>query len=273
VTGSDTESNGLERQRGGDLKVIILAGGVGSRLSEETGVKPKPMVEVGGRPLLWHIMKSYGACGYTEFIVALGYMGRVIKRYFADCAVVEPDLTITLHDGKVIRHVHEPQDPWTVRLIDTGQETHTGGRIRRLSPHIDGTFMATYGDGVADLDINDLVRFHQSHGRLATLTAVRPPARFGAVELDGDLVSSFREKPQTGEGWINGGFFVLEPEVLDYIEDDRTDFSKEPLQKLAADNQLAAYQHDSFWQCMDTLRDKELLQSLWDSGQAPWKIW
>ncbi len=255
------------------MKVILLAGGIGSRLSEETVSKPKPLVQVGNRPILWHIMKHYAAYGHDDFLVALGYKGEMIKRYFADYADLASDLTVNLGAGKVIRHKQEPDEAWKVGLIDTGQDTHTGGRIRRLAPYINGSFMATYGDGVSDVNIEKLVEFHKSHGKLATLTAVRPPARFGSLSFEGDAITDFTEKPQTGEGWINGGFFVLEPEVLDYIEGDSMDFSKEPLSNLAKDGQLMAYKHETFWQCMDTLRDKELLDSLWDGGNAPWRNW
>jgi glucose-1-phosphate cytidylyltransferase len=255
------------------MKVVILAGGLGSRLSEETVSKPKPLVQIGGKPIIWHIMKHYAAHGYEDFLIALGYKGDMIKQYFAEYATLASDLTVNLGANKVIRHTQQPEENWNVGLIDTGLHTHTAGRIRRLAPHYNGTFMATYGDGVSDVDISKLVDFHKSHGKLATMTAVRPPARFGAIEFDGDQITSFTEKPQTGEGWINGGFFVLEPEVLDYIESDDIDFSKEPLANLAKDGQLMAYRHQNFWQCMDTLRDKELLESLWDGGSAPWNNW
>lgn len=255
------------------VKVVILAGGVGSRLSEETISKPKPMVEIGGRPILWHIMKAYWQAGFDDFVLALGYKGHYIKRYFAEYAELECDITVTLRNGKVIRHEQELAEQWTVTLADTGQDTHTGGRLRRLARFYNGTFMATYGDGVSNLDLRALLEFHRSHGKLATITAVRPPARFGAIVMNGHDVVSFTEKPQTGEGWINGGFFVLEPEVLEYIDGDHVDFSKEPLQQLASDGQLMAFRHTDFWQCMDTLRDKVLLDTLWDRGSAPWKTW
>lgn len=258
---------------GHGVKVVILAGGVGSRLSEETVSKPKPMVEIGGRPILWHIMKMYWQAGFGEFILALGYRGQHVKQYFTSYAQLQSDLTVTLRDGKVIRHDQEPAEQWTVTMVDTGLKSHTGGRLRRLARHYNGTFMATYGDGVSNVDLGKLLEFHRSHGKLATLTAVRPPARFGAIALNGSSVLSFTEKPQTGEGWINGGFFVLEPEVLEYIDGDRVDFSKEPLQRLALDGQLMAYKHTDFWQCMDTLRDKVNLDRYWDSGTAPWKTW
>ncbi len=258
------------------MKAVILAGGVGSRLSEETVMRPKPLVEIGGHPILWHIMKQYANYGIEDFVVALGYKGDMIKRFFTEFAEVQGDLTVDLAKGSVVRHeqASSSSEDWSVELIDTGLKTHTGGRLRRLRPQLGTeTFMATYGDGVSDVNISKLLEFHKSHGKLATLTAVRPPARFGALEFDGDNITSFTEKPQTGEGWINGGFFVLEPEVLDYIESDRIDFSKEPLQALAEEGQLAAYRHDDFWQCMDTLRDKVHLEKMWESGDAPWKTW
>jgi glucose-1-phosphate cytidylyltransferase len=259
-------------ENGGAVRVVILAGGSGSRLSEETVDKPKPMVEIGTHPILWHIMKIYGHHDFRDFVIPLGYKGEVIKRYFAEYASLSGDLTVEMGRGTVELHRGASED-WTVRLVDTGLTTATGGRMRRVRAHLDSTFMMTFGDGVADIDIDELVRFHRAHGKLATLTAVRPPARFGHVELDGDRVDVFSEKPQAGEGWINGGFFVLEPEVLDYIEGDDVYFQKEPLERLANEGQLMAYRHGSFWQCMDTLRDKVYLQDLWESGSAPWKVW
>ena len=255
------------------MKTLILAGGTGSRLSEETVSRPKPMVEIGGRPIIWHIMKHYAHYGLDDFLIALGYKGEYIKRYFADYAHLASDLTVNLREGKVIRHNQDAEEAWNIALIDTGLNTHTGGRIRKMASFIDGTFMATYGDGVADVDIDQLLAFHRTQGKLATLTAVRPPSRFGSLEFDGDNVTAFTEKPQMGEGWINGGFFVLEPEVLDYIDGDGIDFSKEPLMNLAKDGQLAAFKHESFWQCMDTQRDMVYLQELWDGGAPPWKTW
>lgn len=255
------------------MKVAILAGGVGSRLAEETEAKPKPMVEVGGEPLLWHVMKIYAHYGFEDFVVALGYKGEQIKRWMVDYCSLSSDLTVSLRDGEVTVHEGEREN-WTVNLIDTGQGTATGGRIKRLAPHMgDGTFMLTWGDGVADIDIPALLAFHRSHGKLATLTAARPPARFGHMELDGGKVSEFSEKPQTGEGWINGAFFVLEPEIFNYIDGDDTQWEREPLEQLAKDGELMAYRHYGFWQCMDTLRDRKLLESLWASEQAPWKVW
>jgi glucose-1-phosphate cytidylyltransferase len=256
------------------MKVAILAGGVGSRLSEETVVKPKPMVEIGNRPILWHIIKTYVHHGLDDFVVALGYRGEYIKRWMADYASLTSDLTIDMRTGGVGVHNSDERDEWRVSLIETGQKTGTGGRIKRLKPYLgDSTFCLTWGDGVSDVDITELIAFHRRHGKLCTLTAVRPPARFGHLELDGDRIVEFSEKPQTGEGWINGAFFVCEPEVFDYIDGDETMFEKEPLERLAKDGQLMAYQHHGFWQCMDTIRDKKLLERLWDSEQAPWKVW
>lgn len=255
------------------MKVGILAGGVGSRLAEETEIRPKPMVEIGGRPILWHIMKYYEAFDFNEFVVALGYKGEYIKKYMVDYCHLYNDVTVHQGQGRV--EVHEgPRDDWTAQLIDTGQATNTGGRIKRLQPYLgDETFMLTWGDGVSDVDLRKLLEFHKSHGKLATLTAVRPTARFGRLELDGNQIAEFSEKPQTGEGWINGAFFVLEPGIFDYIAGDETQWEKEPLEELAKDGQLMAYLHEGFWQCMDTLREKQLLQSMWDGGDAPWKVW
>ena len=256
------------------MKVAILAGGVGSRIQEETEVKPKPMVEIGGRPILWHIMKLYAHQGFRDFVIALGYKGDYVKRYMVDYAALEGDLTIGLREGRVEAHGTGERDDWSVALVDTGQTTNKGGRIKRLAPYLgSGTFMLTWGDGVSDIDLRRLLEFHRAHGKLATLTAVRPPARFGHIELEGDVVTEFSEKPQAREGWINGAFFVLEEEVLDYIDGDETEWEKEPLERLAADGQLMAYRHDGFWQCMDTLRERKLLEQLWDSGDAPWKVW
>jgi glucose-1-phosphate cytidylyltransferase len=255
------------------MKVAILAGGVGSRLSEETVTRPKPMVEIGNRPILWHIMKHYSHHGWNDFVIALGYKGDYIKRWMVDYVSLTSDLTVRGRDGSVEYHGSECED-WTVSLVDTGQPTQTGGRIKRLAPHLgNSTFMLTWGDGVSDVDLRALVDFHRSHGRLATMTAVRPPARFGHLELDGDQIVEFSEKPQAREGWINGAFFVLEPEVFDYIDGDDTQWEREPLERLAKDGQLMAYRHHGFWQCMDTLRDKNLLEQLWESGDAPWKVW
>lgn len=255
------------------MKVGILAGGAGSRLAEETHIKPKPMVEIGGRPMLWHIMRIYAHYGFKNFVVALGYKGEVIKKYMVDYSALNSNLKVNLGTGEVSMGGGYKPD-WTVELVDTGMSTMTGGRIKRLAPYFGNeTFMMTWGDGVSDLDLKDLLAFHRSHGKLATLTAVRPPARYGHMLFDGQQVVEFNEKPQTGEGWINGAFFVLEPGVFDYIEGDHTQWEKEPLENLAKDGQLMAYRHESFWQCMDTLREKHILETLWQSGNPPWKLW
>jgi glucose-1-phosphate cytidylyltransferase len=255
------------------VKVAILAGGVGSRLSEETESKPKPMVEIGGRPILWHIMKHYYRYGFDDFVIALGYKGDLIKRWTLDLAAIQGDITVRVGPGQV-KMLEGARDDWVMTLVDTGLDTQTGGRVKRLAPHLgDGTFMLTWGDGVSDVDLPRLVEFHRSHGKLATMTAVRPPARFGHIELDGEVVSEFSEKPQAREGWINGAFFVLEPQVIDYIDDDMMHWEREPLERLASEGQLMAYRHESFWQCMDTLRDRVLLESMWATGEAPWKTW
>jgi glucose-1-phosphate cytidylyltransferase len=263
----------LDVSVGTSMKVAILAGGLGTRLAEETVVRPKPMVEIGGRPILWHVMSIYAAHGFREFVVALGYKGEVVKEYFANFRAFSSDLTVDLASGKVAAANSRCPD-WTVQLVDTGAATETGGRVLRLKDWIGNeTFMLTYGDGVADVDIKTLVKFHRSQERLATVTAVRPPARFGALHFEEDRVTSFSEKPQAETGWINGGFFVLEPGVFDYIEGDRTIWERRPLERLAAEGQLAGYRHDGFWQPMDTLREKRLLEGLWLSGNAPWKVW
>ncbi len=255
------------------MKVAILAGGRGSRLAEETEVRPKPMVEIGGRPILWHIMRHYAHYQFKHFLIALGYKGEVIKKYFVDQAVYGGNISVDLKSGTITRE-HEPQLDWKVELIETGLHTQTGGRIKRLAPYIGReTFMLTWGDGLSDVNLHDLLAFHRSHGKLATMTIVRPPARYGYMTLDGYQVTSFMEKPQLAEGWINGAFFVLEPEVFDYIEGDDTQWEKEPLERLAAEGQLMAYKHTSFWQCMDTLREKHLLEALWASGNPPWRVW
>lgn len=254
------------------MKVGLLAGGLGTRLAEETVIRPKPMVEIGGKPILWHIMNHYASFGMNEFVVALGYKGEYVKRWFVDYASLESDLRVHTGTGEVIAHSHTPKD-WSVELIDTGQSTNTGGRIKRLAPFMNGeTFMLTWGDGVANVDLDALLAFHRAHGRIATLTAVRPPARYGHLELDGDRVTEFSEKPQAREGWINGAFFVLEPEVFDYIDGDATQFELEPMMQLAAQDQLRAYKHHDFWACMDTMRDKVMLERLWESDKAPWKV-
>lgn len=252
------------------MKTVILAGGFGTRLSEETEVRPKPLVEVGGWPILWHIMNIYAAHGHKEFVVALGYKGDAIKSYFANYGRMRSSLSIDLASGQVDIHGGVKED-WRLHLIDTGLHTDTGGRLKRLRDWIgDEPFLMTYGDGVADVDVTALVAFHRRQGRIATVTAVHPPSRFGGITLDGDLVTEFAEKPLAGEGRINGGFFVLEPQVFDYIDGDRTNFESDCLVRLARDGQLAAYGHDGFWQCMDTLRDVRLLNKLWDTHSAPW---
>lgn len=255
------------------MKVVILAGGFGSRLAEETDLKPKPMVEIGRRPILWHIMKQYAHSGFTEFLVALGYKGEALKRYFLDYASLMGSMTIQLARGKVTVHDRVTED-WSVHLVDTGLHTLTGGRVKRLEPWLkDEAFMLTYGDGVSTVNLHELLRFHRSKRRIATVTAVRPPARFGGLILNGDTVVEFSEKPQIGEGWINGGFMVFEPNVFEYLEGDHTVLEQDVLEKLASEGQLAAYRHRDFWQCMDTLRDVRLLEDLWLSGEAPWRVW
>jgi glucose-1-phosphate cytidylyltransferase len=256
---------------GNEVNVVILAGGRGTRFAEETEVTPKPMIQIGGHPMLWHIMTIYAQAGFKEFIVALGYKGEVITDYFVNFQRRNGDMTVDLATGSVdVNRGHEYD--WKVRMVRTGHDTMTGGRLRRLEPYLKhmGTFMLTYGDGVCDVDIEQLLRFHRNHGRMATLTAVRPPARFGALEFEGDLVTEFTEKPQTGEGWINGGFFVFEPGVFDYLHGDEAILEADALERLAADGELMAYRHHGFWQCMDTLRDKISLDELWQTGNAPW---
>jgi glucose-1-phosphate cytidylyltransferase len=256
------------------MKCVILAGGLGSRLSEETIARPKPMIEIGGKPILWHIMNIFSCHGITEFIIALGYRAEVVKEYFLNFYALNNDLTLDLATGGT--RIHDGRQPrWKVHLIDTGLNTQTGGRVKRIERWLenDSTFMLTYGDGVSDVDLHALMRFHRAHGKLATVTAVRPPARFGGLAFDGSRVAEFTEKPQVGEGWINGGFFVLERDAIRYIDGDETLWERDPLERLAADGQLHAYMHDGFWQPMDTLRDRKLLEELWAGGAAPWKRW
>ncbi len=254
------------------IKVGILAGGKGTRLAEETEVRPKPMVEIGGIPILFHIMQHYASYGFGEFAVALGYKGEYIKKYVSDHAALGGSLTVDFKSGSVQNHDHVARD-WKVHLVETGMDTLTGGRIKRLQPFIgDDTCMVTWGDGISNVDLHDLLAFHRAHGKLATVTAVRPPARYGLIELDGEQVVRFSEKPQIGEGWINGAFFVLEPRVFDYIEGDDVMFEHAPLENLARDGELMAYKHTGFWQCMDTLREKHILEKLWQSDDCPWKL-
>ena len=257
------------------MKVVILAGGFGTRISEETGVKPKPMVEIGDKPILWHIMKIYSAAGIDDFIICLGYRGHDIKDYFASYSLHMSDVTFDLRNNEMKVH-QNGTEPWKVTLVDTGEKTMTGGRLRRVKEHIgDETFCLTYGDGVTDLDIQKLIAFHREQKTLVTLTAVQSPGRFGAFKLDQhqNLISSFKEKPQGDGAWINGGFFVVEPEAFNYIKDDSTVWEQEPLGTLAREGMLAAYRHDGYWQNMDTLRDRNVLEELWQTGNPPWKIW
>ncbi|HEY9878167.1 MAG TPA: glucose-1-phosphate cytidylyltransferase [Leptolyngbyaceae cyanobacterium] len=257
------------------MKAVILAGGLGTRLSEETSIKPKPMVEVGGRPILWHIMKTYAAHGINDFIICCGYKGYVIKEYFANYFLHMSDVTFDMRFNQMNVHAGNAE-PWRVTLIDTGEDTMTGGRLKRVKEHIGTeTFCFTYGDGVSNVNVSELVKFHKEQGTMATLTAVQPPGRFGAISLtEGQtVISKFNEKPEGDGAWINGGYFVLEPDVIDFIEGDSIMWEHEPLSKIAELGQLAAYRHDGFWQPMDTLRDKQYLDNLYKSGKAPWKVW
>jgi len=255
------------------MKAVILAGGLGTRLAEETVLRPKPMVEIGGKPILWHIMKGYAHFGITDFVICLGYRGYMVKEYFANLALHTADVTIRLAQNRVDLHQNQ-SEPWNIELIDTGEQTQTGGRLRRIRHLVDDAdFCMTYGDGVADIDVGKLLVFHREEGCLATVTAARPPARFGRLDLEGKRARGFQEKPRGDGDWINGGFFVLSPAALDTIENDDTPWEKMPMQRLAATGQLAAFRHDGFWQPMDTLRDKNHLEALWESGRAPWKLW
>lgn len=254
------------------MKCVILAGGLGTRISEETSLRPKPMVEIGGKPILWHVMKIYSAHGINDFIICAGYRGYVIKEYFANYFLHMSDVTFDMSDNSMAVH-QKHAEPWKVTIVDTGEHTLTGGRLKRVAPYIGNeTFCFTYGDGVSDVDISATVAHHRDTGRLATVTAVQPPGRFGMLDLSEDAVSGFIEKPEGDGGWINGGFFVLEPKVIDYIADDTTIWEREPMQRLAGENQLSAHIHRGFWQPMDTLRDKLLLEELWAKGNAPWKL-
>ena len=254
------------------MKAVILAGGLGTRISEESISRPKPMIEIGGRPILWHIMKMYSSHGINDFVICCGYKGYVIKEYFANYFLHMSDVTIDMSNNSIEVH-HKKAEPWKVTLVDTGEATQTGGRLKRVADYIDGDFCLTYGDGVGSVDISALVKFHQAHGKLATMTAVQPPGRFGALEINGTQINSFLEKPQGDGGWINGGFFVLNPKVLSLIDGDETLWEKQPLESLAKQGQLQSYFHSGFWQPMDTLRDKNHLEELWASGKAPWKFW
>lgn len=254
------------------MKAVILAGGLGTRISEESSSRPKPMIEIGGKPILWHIMKMYSSHGINDFIICCGYKGYVIKEYFANYFLHMSDVTIDMTSNDIEVH-HKKAEPWKVTLVDTGEGTQTGGRLRRVSNYIDSDFCMTYGDGVGSVDIASLIKFHHGHGKLATMTAVQPPGRFGALEIKGTQINSFLEKPQGDGGWINGGFFVLNPKVLGLIDGDETLWEKQPLESLAKQGQLQSFFHSGFWQPMDTLRDKNHLEELWTSGKAPWKFW
>jgi len=254
------------------MKVVLLAGGLGTRISEESSLRPKPMIEIGGRPILWHIMKIYLAHGLRDFVICCGYKGYMIKEYFANYSLHMSDVTIDMEKNSI--EVHQKKaEPWRVTLVDTGETTQTGGRLKRISEYIDDDFCMTYGDGVGSVNITDLTAFHRQHGKLATMTATQPPGRFGAMQLEGNAVTSFLEKPTGDGGWINGGFFVLSPKTLELVEGDETIWERKPLEALAQAGQLQAFFHPGFWQPMDTLRDKNYLEDLWQSGKAPWKAW
>lgn len=256
------------------MKAVILAGGRGTRIAEESVLRPKPMVEIGDRPILWHIMKIYAAHGITDFVICLGYKGYMIKEYFANYVLHAADVTVDLANNR-LEYLSGAPEPWTVTLVETGESTETGGRLKRVARWLkdDDAFCMTYGDGVADIDVTASIAFHRAHGRLATMTAVSPPGRFGALTLEGNRIAGFREKPRGDGGLINGGFFVLSPKVLDYIADEATIWERDPLEKLAREDQLQAFRHDGFWQPMDTVRERTVLESLWSSGKAPWKSW
>lgn len=254
------------------MQVVILAGGLGTRISEESGARPKPMIEIGGKPILWHIMKIYSAYGLNDFIICCGYKGYLIKEYFANYFLHMSDVTFDMQNNSMDVH-SKNAEPWKVTLVDTGENTQTGGRLKRISHFLTGDFCMTYGDGVASLDIKKLIQFHKGHGKLATMTAAQPPGRFGSLQLDGHSINAFLEKPDGEAGWINGGFFILSPKALTHIQDDNTIWERQPLENLAQQGELQAYLHRDFWQCMDTLRDKTLLEELWTSGSPPWKAW
>lgn len=255
------------------MKAVILAGGMGTRISEESSLRPKPMVEIGGKPILWHIMKTYSHYGIHDFIICLGYKGHIIKEYFANYFLYNSDVTFDMRDNSMKVH-QNASEPWRVTLVETGEDTQTGGRLKRVQPYLDGeTFCLTYGDGVSDINITELIAFHKKQKTKATLSAIQPPGRFGAIDFKKNKVSQFVEKPVGEGGWVNGGFFVLEPEIFNYIDSDQTIWEHKPLDTLAKESQLSAYKHNGFWQCMDTLRDRIKLEDLWQSGEAPWKIW
>ena len=254
------------------MKAVILAGGFGTRISEESAVRPKPMVEIGGHPILWHIMKIYSAHGIGEFVICAGFKGNQIKEYFANYVLNTSDVTFDLGANEIERHA-STGEAWKVTVVDTGEDTMTGGRLKRIAPYVDDTFCMTYGDCVSDIDVRALVGYHREHGVLATLTAIQPPGRFGALDLEGDRIAHFMEKPRGDGGWVNGGFFVLEPAALEYIDGDESIWEREPMQALAHEGKLAAYRHEGYWQNMDTLRDRMVLEEQWASGSPPWKIW
>jgi glucose-1-phosphate cytidylyltransferase len=255
------------------MKVVILAGGLGTRISEESHLKPKPMIDIGGKPILWHIMKTYSHYGFNDFIICAGYKGYIIKEYFYNYFIHNSDLTIDLISGNVT-HIHKSgSEPWKVTVVDTGLNTMTGGRIKRIREYIDGPFMMTYGDGVSNVNISELVSFHEAHGKIGTLTATKPDGRFGTLDLDNDRINDFREKKRTDVGWVNGGFMVLNPDIFDYLQDDSTVFENEPLESISREAELMAFKHSGFWQPMDTQRDKKHLEDLWNNDRAPWKIW
>jgi glucose-1-phosphate cytidylyltransferase len=255
-----------------NIQAVILAGGMGTRLSEETDRIPKPMVQIGGKPILWHIMKLYGSHGINDFVICLGYKAHVIKEYFHNYFLHGCDVTLDLQN-RSMKVLSNQSEPWRVTLIDTGLETMTGGRLKRIRQHVHGTFCMTYGDGLSDVDIASSIAFHRSHGKLATVTAINPPGRFGVLDIDGAKVNLIREKPERGDAWINGGFFVLEPAALDHVDGDHVSWEREPMERLASSGQLMAFEHGGFWQPMDTLREKMLLEDLWSSGKAPWTRW